>query len=636
MTDHRDAPPSSTLAAALVPKTGMTDTLAALRFAAHPSAPFPHHAVWARRLRRILPEIPGLRPLRIAILGNGTLGHFAETLRFWLALEGFRSEIHLAPYGAFRQEILDPNSRLYAFQPDVIWLFATGRDVVLKVDHGAPSTACEAAVNAVVSEWRTLWRHLRANAPVSIIQNNFEAPSVRVFGHYDGAVPWSRANLIRRLNLALIEASLEDKISVFDLDHAASVFGLSLWHEDRQWYQSKQPFAPDAFGLVAFQAARYLGAMKGTAKKCVVLDLDNTLWGGVVGDDGLAGIRLGNDSEGEAFVAFQDYLKSLVVRGILLAVCSKNEEAVAREPFLTHPAMRLQLEDIVVFRANWKSKVDNLREIASCLNIRLDALVFVDDNRAERELVRSHLPDVAVPEMPADPAEYVGTLAAGRYFESTSFSEEDSARTRLYFENAQREATRTVATDITSFLRDLDMEADWGPADAFRLPRMAQLLARTNQFHPTTTRHTETELAALAADPRAWVRWFSLRDRFGDHGLVSVVVMLRTGDALTIDTWAMSCRVFSRGLEELVFLEMVQTAHNEGVRYLIGHYYPTPKNRPVADLFPRLGFAADGMENGGARWLLDLSATVLSFSPFIRLRTETSQRDNGAEKEEAE
>ena len=634
MTDRRDIPSSSTVAAMLAPTTA-TDALAALRLAAHPSAPFPQQAAWARRLHRILPELPGLRALRIAILGSGTLDHFAQTLRFWLALEGFRSKIYLAPYGAFRQEILDPHSGLYAFQPDVIWLFATGRDVVLNVDPGAPSTTCEAAVNAVASEWRTLWRHLRANVPVSIIQNNFEAPSVRVFGHYDGAVSWSRANLIRRLNLVLTEVFAEGRVSVFDLDHAASLFGLSRWHEDRHWYQSKQPFAPDAFGLVAFQAARYLGAMKGTAKKCLVLDLDNTLWGGVVGDDGWAGIRLENDPEGEAFVAFQDYLKSLVVRGIVLAVCSKNEEAVAREPFLRHPAMRLRLEDIVVFRANWKSKVDNLREIASCLNIGLDALVFVDDNPAERELVRSHLPEVAVPEMSADPAEYVGTLAAGRYFESTAFSKEDSARTRLYVENAQREATRRVATDMTSFLRDLDMEADCGPADAFRLPRMAQLLARTNQFHPTTTRHTQTELAALAADPHAWVRWFSLRDRFGDHGLVSVIVMLRAGDTLTIDTWAMSCRVFARGLEELVLLEMVQTAHDLGVRYLIGHYYPTPKNRPVADLFPRLGFAADGIENGGPRWLLDLSAPVPSVSPFIRLRTGTSQHDNGA-KEEAE
>jgi len=601
--------------------TTETPLFAQLRASADPSAPFANQAVWARRLQKVLPEIPNLRPLRIAVLGSGTMGHFADTLRLWLALEGFRPEIHLASYGSFRQEILDPHSALYAFQPDVVWLFATGRDLLPQVDFGAAPDACESAVQAAVSEWRNLWRRVRESAPVAILQNNCEAPAVRIFGHYDGALPWSPANLARRLNLVLAEATAAENVSLFDLDHTASVFGLSRWHQDRHWYQSKQPFAPDAFGLVAFQAARFLSASRGAAKKCVAFDLDNTLWGGIAGDDGLAGIHLGNDPEGEAYLALQDYLKTLQRRGILLAVCSKNEEAVAQEPFLKHPAMRLRLEDIVAFRANWKNKADNLRDIASSLNIGLDSLVFVDDNPAERELVRSVLPEVTVPEMPADPAEFVPALVAGRYFEASSFSGEDTARTRLYYENARREAARTSATDLAGFLRDLDMEALSGPPDSFTLPRMAQLLARTNQFHPTTTRHTESELAAMAANRRAWVRWFSLRDRFGDHGLVSVAALLPQDDAWIIDSWAMSCRVFSRGLEELVFLEMVRAAKESGVPYLIGRYYPTSKNRPVADLFPRLGFRADGAENGGSRWRFDVTASVPAFTPFIRWGT---------------
>jgi FkbH-like protein len=622
MTNAPERSPFATGSAIHAPTARATDVLGELRRTANPSAPFPHQAALARRLRKILPEIPSLLPLRVALLGNGTLDHFAEALLFWLALEGFRPEIHLAPYGVFRQEILDARSALYAFQPDVIWLFATERDIrVAQVDCGAQARVCEAVATGVMSEWRNLWQRLRENAPVSIIQSNFEAPAVRVFGQYDGVVPWSRANLIRRINLVLAEAAREDNVSLFDLDHVASSFGLSRWHEDRHWYQSKQPFSPDAFGLVAFQAARLMGAIKGTAKKCVVLDLDNTLWGGVIGDDGLAGIRLGDDSDGEAFVAFQEYLRTLLARGILLAVCTKNEETVAREPFLRHPAMRLRLQDMVVFQANWKSKVDNLKDIATRLNIGLDTLVFVDDNPVEREQVRSVLPDVVVPEMPSDPAEYVAALAGGHYFEASSFSLEDIARARLYEENAKREAARTSATDMTGFLRDLAMEADQGSADAFRLPRMAQLLARTNQFHPTTTRHSEAKLQVLAADPRGWVRWFSLRDRFGDYGIVSVVVLRPEGNTLIIDTWAMSCRVFSRGLEELVFLEMIGAARNLGVRYLIGEYFPTPKNRVVADLFQRLGFTLSGMQNGRNRWLLDLSVLLCSFSPFIQWRT---------------
>ena len=606
------------------------EALAGLRSTAQPTARFPQQATWAKRLARVAPDLTSLRPLRVAVLGGGTLDHFAQVLRFWLAVEGFRADIYLAPYGAFRQEILNAESGLYAFQPEIVWLFATGRDAAFDVGPGASPIDSDAAVNAAASEWRSLWRHLSSNGCLSIIQNNFDAPSVRAFGQLDGTLPSSRATLIRRLNLALTEAAGESGVSIFDLEFAASLFGLARWHEDRQWYRSKQPFAPDAFGSVGFQAARFLGAMKGGAKKCVVLDLDNVLWGGVVGDDGVSGIKLGNDPEGEPFVAFQAYLRTLMDRGILLAVCSKNEDAVAREPFLAHPAMRLRLEDIVVFRANWLSKVDNLREIANALNIGLDSLVFVDDNPLERELVRTHLSEVAVPEMSADPADYVAILSAGRYFESISFSKEDSARTRSYVDNAKREALRAEATDISSFLQDLDMEAECGPVNALRLPRMAQLLARTNQFHPTTTRHTEAEVAAFAADANAWVRWFSLRDRLGDHGLVSVVILVRELDALRIDTWAMSCRVFSRGLEELAFLEMVQAAKGAGVRYLIGRYSPTPKNRPVADLFPRMGFTTDGGDDSGTRWILDLSATVPAFAPFIRIRHESLQAGNGA------
>ena len=426
--------------------------------------------------------------------------------------------------------------------------------------------------------------------------------------------------MIQRLNIALAERALEDNVALFDLNNAASIFGLLRWHEERHWHQSKQPFAPDAFGLVAFQCARFLGAMKGTAKKCVVLDLDNTLWGGVIGDDGLDGILLGNGAEGEAFVAFQEYLKSLVDRGILLAVCSKNEEAAAQEPFLKHPAMRLRLDDIVCFRANWENKANNLRQVAATLNIGLDSLVFVDDNPCERELVRSLVPEVTVPEMPADPSEYPATLASGCYFEAAFLSKEDMAKTRQYQENAQRETARGVASDIGEFLRDLEMEADCGPADTFYLPRMTQLLAKTNQFHPTTTRTSEAELTALAADPRAWVHWFSLRDRFGDHGLVSVVVLRLEDDAMAIDSWAMSCRVFSRGLEELIFLEIARASRNLGVRRLIGRYLPTSKNQSVANLYERLGFTFDGPEGAGTRWVLNLSAPIHGFSPFIKWR----------------
>lgn len=620
MTDRSNSMFSRTAAAGTVLEP--TYSLHQLRLAADPAAPFPSQSALGRRVKKIVAEVSNLRQLRIAVLGNGSLDFFAETLNPWLVFEGFRPEIYLSPYDSFRQEIFDPQSNLYAFEPEVVWLFTSERDAHFpQVAFGADTSTCEAAITTVVEEWRNWWRQLRKNRPISIIQNNFDAPSIRLFGQFDAAVPWSRSNLIQRLNMVLGEHSLEDNVAMFDLNYAASMFGLSRWHEERHWHQSKLPFAPDAFGLVAFQFARFVGSMKGTAKKCVVLDLDNTLWGGVIGDDGLDGILLGNGPEGEAFVAFQEYLKSLVARGILLAVCSKNEETAAQEPFLKHPGMRLTLDDIACFCANWKSKADNLRQIAATLNISLDSLVFVDDNPSERELVRSLLPEVTVPEMPADPSEYPAVLASGCYFEATCFSKEDMARAHLYKVSVQRETARSLATDVDSFLRDLEMEADTGPADTFHLPRMTQLLAKTNQFHPTTTRRSETEITALAENPHTWVRWFSLRDRFGDYGLVSVVVLRPEGDALAIDSWAMSCRVFSRGLEEFIFLEMVRACRDLGVRRLIGRYLPTSKNHPVADLYERLGFIFDGAEGEGSRWAMDLSVSIPRFSPFIRWPT---------------
>lgn len=594
-----------------------SDTLDKVRAAADPLAPFPNQLSWFRRFRKC--SSGAVHPIRIALMGSGTLNLLADTLRLWLGLEGYAAEIYLCAYGSFRQEILDPDSAFYTFQPDVVWLIATERDLDFRqVVAGADTDTCEAAVLSAAEEWRSCWRQLRSRRPLTIIQNNFEAPSLRVFGHYEAAVPWSRINLIQRLNLTISNYASRDRVTIFDLHYIAGNFGLSRWREDRHWHQSKQPFTPDAFGVVAFQFARLVGAMKGTSKKCVVLDLDNTLWGGVIGDDGIDGIQLGDGPEGEAFVAFQEYLKALLGRGILLAVCSKNDQVTAEEPFRKHPAMRLRLEDIACFRANWENKADNLREIARALNLGLDALVFVDDNPVERELVQSQLPEVSVVALPEDPSDYAAALAAGCFFETASFSSEDIARARFYQENSERESAKNSATDLGTFLRDLEMEASSGTADSFHLPRMAQLLAKTNQFHLTTTRPSEAELAALSVDPQVWLRWFALRDRIGDHGLISVVILRPEDDSLAIDTWAMSCRVFSRGMEEFILLQMVQAGRASGAQRLVGRFLPTAKNRPVADLYHRLGFSFDAMEEAGSRWVLDLASPNLHFAPLIR------------------
>jgi len=348
-----------------------------------------------------------------------------------------------------------------------------------------------------------------------------------------------------------------------------------------------------------------------------VLDLDNTLWGGVIGDDGLDGIRLGTGPEGEAFVAFQAYLQALGRRGIVLAVSSKNDPKNAAEPFEKHPDMRLRLGDIAVFRANWDNKPDNIREIARTLNLGLDAFVFIDDNPAEREMVRQLLPMVEVPELAADPADYIASLATQNLFEATLYSAEDGERARLYRENAERDASSRTAADLSSYLANLAMRAAVGPVDAFTLPRMAQLINKSNQFHLTGTRYAEAELAALAADPAATMLWFRLADRFGDNGLISVVILKQAGDGLEIDTWVMSCRVLGRTMEEFIANEIRAVAQARGCARILGSYHPSAKNGLVAGLYARLGF--DALENDGAvtRWQASAGADTPLLKTFV-------------------
>ncbi|MGD0546807.1 MAG: HAD-IIIC family phosphatase, partial [Terracidiphilus sp.] len=590
-----------------------------------PSADFPAQLGWFKQFKKILPLTAGLRRVRIAVMGNGTLNFLADLLRLWLGLEGYVAEIYLCAYNSWRQEILDSQSAFYAFRAEIVWLLASERDVDFgQIAPGADTAACEAAVEFIAQEWRSCWEQIQRHRPVRIIQCNVEEPPLRVFGHYEAAVPWSRSSLIHALNRSVSEFARQDQVGLFDLAYIAACFGLTRWREDRHWQQSKQPFHPDAFGMVAFQFARLVGSMLGSMRKCIVVDLDNTLWGGVIGDDGVEGIQLGDGAAGGAFAAFQDYLKDLLKRGILLAVCSKNDQAIAEEPFQKHPAMRLKLEDISCFCANWENKADNLRKIAKTLNIGLDSLVFVDDNPSERELVRSQLPEVSVVAMPEDPSEYAAALAAGCFFETASFSTEDAARVQFYRENSLRESSRQAATDLSGFLRDLEMVADSGSLDSFHLPRMAQLLAKTNQFHLTTTRYSEAELTALEQNAKTWMRWYSLRDRFGDHGLISVAILCPEEDAMAIDTWAMSCRVFNRGMEEFIFLDMLDAARAMGASRLIGRYRPTAKNHPVAGLYKRLGFAFDGSEDSTNRWVLDLSAPMAQAPPYI---TPTAKRE---------
>ena len=555
-----------------------------------PEQGFPEQFKISRLLQKIPNEELGLKPIKVALLTTSTVDHLAEILRLYLAKEGYSAEFYISEYGTIYQTALNPESELYAFNPDIIWTFINYRDLdlvpltSLSLDEAAEEVA--KAIEAINSLVKAIQRQCGAQ----IIINNSDRPLEREFGNLDVSLPCSRTALIQRFNLEL-GSSVPSGVLIFDLSYIAEKYGLQKWHDETYWHHSKHAFSLNAAGFVAHSMAKLIRGARGESRKCLVLDLDNTLWGGVIGDDGIEGIVLGQgNAEGEAFIAFQHYLKALKNRGVILAVCSKNQEEIASEAFRSHPEMVLQLEDFSAFICNWQNKADNIRDIADILEIGLESFVFVDDNPVERAQVRTELPIVAVPELPEDPAYYLRTLDQESYFEITAFSEEDKNRSAMYNGNAQRKVSKNKFSDIEGFLTDLSMKAQIGKFDQLNLPRISQLINKSNQFHLTTTRYSEIQLRKMISQKSYEGLWFKLQDRFGDNGLIAVIILHQIDDVLEVDTWAMSCRVLSRGVEDLVHNEIVNVGKERGVKKLRGRYIPTKKNKIVANLYGQLNW----------------------------------------------
>ena len=417
-----------------------------------------------------------------------------------------------------------------------------------------------------------------------------------------------------RLNDIIAEAALQEEVLLLDIASASARDGLEAWFDIARWLQGKIEIAPSSADRYGELVARLIAAQKGLSKKCLVLDLDNTLWGGVVGDDGLEGIVLGEGSaQGEAHLQLQGYAKRLKERGVILAVCSKNDPAVAEAVFRDHPEMILGRSDIAAFQANWNDKAENLRVIAQQLNIGLDSLVFVDDNPIERARVRESLPMVAVPELPADAAHYVRRIANAGYFEAVAFTNEDRNRSIQYTANAERETLRAVAKSMDEFLAGLEMSVVFSPVSKIDLARVIQLINKTNQFNTTTRRYSGEDVVKLIAIPGTMALRFRLVDRFGDNGIVSVIILCPLpgeSGVFDIDAWVMSCRVFGRQLEVEIMNIVVGTLKDQGVRELRGRYIPTSKNGVVSQLYKTLGFSRfqqPDVADGSTSWRLILA-----------------------------
>ena len=435
-------------------------------------------------------------------------------------------------------------------------------------------------------------------------------PSERAFGNYELKVANSVGSIFTEINYRLAVKARETKnVLLNDVDFLAASVGRAEWLDARMWNMAKTPCRLEHMPLLAQSLLDTVFAASGLITKCVVLDLDNTLWGGVIGDDGLEGIALGEFDEGEAFVAFQKFILELKRRGVILAVVSKNEHANAVLPFREHPHMALKEEDIAVFVANWDNKADNIRLVQKTLNIGFNSLVFLDDNPFERNIVREFLPEVVVPELPEDPSLFLQTLAGLNLFETASFSEADRQRAGQYREEARRELTKTQFTNINDYLTSLAMEIRLERFNAFNLPRIAQLIQRSNQFNLMTRRYGEAACEAMMKDTSLAPLTLRLADKFGDYGLISVVILKHAGDDLEIDEYLMSCRVLQRGVESFAMNNIFAYAARLGAKRVVGHYIPTAKNDMVKGFLKSFGFEkiADG-DGGASQWALAVDA----------------------------
>jgi FkbH-like protein len=563
----------------------------------------------ARRCLTRLPPLP--RSARVAVLGSYTTSQFTALLPLAAARAGVAVEVYECGYGQYRQEILDPASGLYRFAPDVVVLAVHAGEAQLPVLSDDP----QRDVAAEVARWTSLWDLLAGRSGARVVQHTLAIPPEVALGHLAACTAGARASMLAAVNVELGRAA-GNRVALVDCDRLASDAGKRQWFDARYWHRARQAVSLSCVPVLARHTAAVVGALLGAGRKCLVLDLDNTLWGGVLGEEGIGGIALGDGPTGEAFTDFQDYVLQLKAKGVILAVCSKNNEADVLEVFHRHPAMRIRQDDIAVFSACWDDKPTQLRRIADTLGIGLDALVFVDDNPAEREAARQLVGEVDVIPLPAEPHGYVRALADYPFFETPALTAEDAARTEQYRARVQAARLAETASSLADFHRSLDMVATVVPLDDLTLPRVVQLVGKTNQFNLTGRRRSHVELAELAADEDTAVLCVRLADRFTDHGLVAVVIAVARDGALDIDTWLMSCRVVGRTLEDEIAALVVGEARRRGCTHIRGHYLPSAKNGLVSGLYERLGYtrvrvdgaAADADVDGATSWLLAVEA----------------------------
>ncbi len=559
-------------------------------------------------LRRRLSAQEDLKPIRIAILGATTANELIDLWELWLLQDGFAPTFYQSEYGRYHVEAVHDSDKLVAFRPDVVYVHTSCLDIQTFANLHSSEPEMADYVHAELRRYQEIWDAVGDKVGCQIIQNNFEFPAHAILGNLDATVPGGHTRFTTELNLAFAKAAAANpKLQIQDICSISARVGLDRWFDWGRYFSYKVLTTVEGSYAIALSLAAMVRSIYGKTRKVLILDLDNTVWGGVIGDDGVDNLAIGRETPlAEAYTAFQEYCLSLRRRGVLLAVCSKNNDSVAKSGF-EHPDSILKLHHISSFKANWNPKHENIALIAKDLNLGTDSFVFADDNPAERAIVEDQVHGIAVPNIGNDVVEYARIIESGRYFEQNSFSKEDTERAALYQGNSQRAAFESKFANYGEYLDSLAMTAEIQPFERLYIDRITQLTNKSNQFNLTTRRYTHAEMEAVRTDPAVIGLYGRLSDRFGDNGLISVVIGRVVGDTVDIELWLMSCRVLKRDMEVAMLDELVRHAKMHGAKQLRGIYLPTKKNEMVSDHYPKLGFVVDPVKvDGSCAYTLDI------------------------------
>ena len=544
-------------------------------------------------------------PLRIAVLGGSTTSDIIKVLEIFLRERGIAPTFYESEYAQYWNDAVFGNAELVEFKPELVFIHTTFRNITALPEILESAESVEQKLESEYSRFEQMWTSIAEKFGCPVIQNNFELPPTRLMGNREVGCTYGTIDFVTRLNVKFYDYARSHKnFYINDINYISAAFGLDKWCDSRCWHLYKYALSLDAIPDFSYNVARIICSLMGKNKKVIALDLDNTLWGGVVGDDGQAGLEIGSEtSEGQTFASVQKYFKEHKKLGVLLTVCSKNdmENAISG---LEHPSGVLKPDDFAMIKANWEPKPQNISETASELNFLTESFVFVDDNPAEREIVRSMLPEVYAAEFDT-PEDSIRAMDKLGFFEVTTLSEDDAARGEMYRANAQRASLEKSFTSYEDFLKSLEMTAQIGDFSEVNIPRITQLTNKSNQFNLTTKRYTQSEMEQCAKSPDYIRLSGQLSDKFGDNGIVSVVIGRKEQTALHIELWLMSCRVLKRDMEFAMLDTLVEQCKAAGITEIFGYYYPTKKNGMVASLYETFGFEKISDDNGNTTWRLD-------------------------------